>query len=739
MSEEPTLPSEFKVYPNDIKTTKKIETTVKPISFASVYEISNSSQLIYLHSLRGKLDVILPDTKTNEYLSQFRQYAFYADVSSGKLKTIKRALMLPGPKSSMWTLLYLDGLKQSNLTRLRRPKISSRVPNLQICNRKNTLASESIIFKGTMDEIKEQEAIPSYIMDFSMAVPGTHKKPQPHVSVDDSLTKVDPQEYLGYRYFMMLYKEAIPTQFFTKSTISRVYVLAHFDNELVRQSLSKYMIKTIRDFDKRYSFTHLNDEDDQEFRSAGFSDRWLDEDIMLDKSESSFRKQYLDKLLGSSGTLDNASVASKLTKLKIRDAKLQILLDLETLYLLNIEQSETSSSSPIPSDITTIKRKTRKHRSLVRRRLVGHKKRMLPTFIGMAIPVDTHFTTDLRHISSTKPERLDSAAVEQLIRGWFDRLCVWDAILGVPETDDNSSFSFLKTSVLPFYSKKHHKLLKELVSRSRGVPLDKHRHHHSHHRHNSHKQPSDSSSQYESMPPLGSSKSMREFSSRPSLRRASSSLAGLKDLQPRKMASSYVSHEDFSKKTFEMVRTTSFSQLFAHKSMKESTIQVHHESSIFDHSRKRKLVAPRQRRKRVRKAEVTEIKATPQKRRRHYKVSKETIAKTSPLKPVNEETQEITSSVVKATPSKQGSEMKRNGTMVIIDSSPAVKVSPLKQKTPGLKPSAMSIESLMETSSAKIDGDTDDGLDTLFSSPITSPKKSPTPKHHHTRRKLKFD
>ncbi|QPG74052.1 hypothetical protein FOA43_001372 [Brettanomyces nanus] len=739
MSLNAQLPRAFKVFPQGLRTTKKLETIVYPVSIVT----TNGDDKDRALSLKDDtMDIVIPDEFTRGELEKFSDGAPYLPSTfigyrirvehNGNSKKID-GLLVPASSAPLWAIFYLnEGPNDIE------EQISRSLTDFAVADVLEFFQSTDIVIRDKLEippEIQQSEIVRS----FSMA-PSPFQA-TPLEQIEGSVETVDPQEFLGTRYFTMLYKQSMPLEFFTKSTLPRVQILSHSNTQLSKDSISQLVIGSIALFDKRHSFTQMVNDDD--FSMDIFKEKWIDNQILLDPMELTYRLDFFHEMCGKTASLDNEGFTSVLTKLKIRDAKLQILLGLELLYLFNLMETEIGSESAKRMSPNLMAKRPRLVRS--GSALVGHKKRLLPTFIGTAIPVDTQFTTDFRRIVSQQPIALDKESIIRLIRGLFDRLCVWDAILGVTEKSDDSSFVFLKTSVIPFYAKKHHRLLKELVKRSKGLSPSQHtKRHRSHHKHHSRQSQQSQQSQQSSR---RSSQSLSDYS-RPRIARRTSSLAGLPGLKFKRTSSSFVSQEDLSKKTFEMVKTTSFSQLFKHGSQSPPpSLPTNSENSIFNHSRKRKLVPPeRSDSRKGAKKEVTEIKVTPLKKR-HYDIrSNEVVQKSSPLHPLNEASIESSSPFIKATPSVKLSKSLKPTETMVVDSSP-LNSSPLRMKTTASSSQIHKEASGAEyVSSSPIDGHLPKPkIPILTSSPIRSEDEASTKtinsymsEHKHTRRKLSF-
>ncbi|GMG21267.1 unnamed protein product [Ambrosiozyma monospora] len=205
--------------------------------------------------------------------------------------------------------------------------------------------------------------------------------------------------------------------------------------------------------------------------------------------------------------------------------------------------------------------------SLVRKkRLVGRKKRLVPTLLGTTVVADLQFTTDLRqdnkNAAAKQSTELTKADLETNIRLMVDRLCVWDAIGGVSPKDDDSSYVFLTSCVVPYYQKVHMKLLKELVNKVKGPSMSrkekeerkKKKIEELKKRKKKARELELAEAKFDSRMNSGNGKTT-SFFDKPRLQ--------LSPMKVRRTASSLISQKqtDLSKKTFQMVSTASLSQL----------------------------------------------------------------------------------------------------------------------------------------------------------------------------------
>lgn len=772
---EPSIPFPFLVYPSS-KTTRKLETAITPIRVAYLNELQARYNEFFENkqSKNGEklLDIVIPKLSVRESLNKYACHKdlggvgyFVSVLPEGSVQK-QTGVLIPGPAEPMWTIIYTKQKElignfdaDKNYSKPCSPEYVHDNCSL-VLNLSELIASSDKFFSEVFSSYTDDNSS-SLAASFSMKPPRINLNTRDTKQLEDSLKTVDPEEYLANNYFSILYQERTPLPFFPKSTLPRIHILAHSNTKLVKESIMKFLITSVDLFDRRHSFVQMIGDD--RFGMEQFKNKWMNLSNLLAPSELKFRQKFFDTICSASTSFNREKISSLLTKLKIKEAKLQVLLLLEILHTFNSDGMPDTSRNLSGEGKTFVTEGRSKPGKRNGSNLVGHKKRLLPTFIGTVVPVNTHFSTDLRLKNHVKKNEspLDSTKAELLIRNWFDRLCVWEAVLGISERSEDSSFSFLKTAVIPFYAKKHHKLLKELVTRSRGLKFtDKRSKSMNSRRHSTNHQKRKTVNSYSSGHAQGSiimdngevtstvnsTKLLGKRHDRietgkviPRLARRSSSLAGLKDLKINRNHS-FASHEDFSRKTFEMVKSTSFSQMARHSSqtLKETLAkrEISSQGKIFDHSKKRKLVAPKRKsNKSVSPAkEVTEIEATPLKKRRLLlKVRNETQ-----LNPVQEISVGSSPPIISVTPLKSSKNPKSDVNIVInsspMDSSPVklshsqnniVITSPLKNSVIISEPSTQNIDEEQEPNTDKEinsfdnhEKEHDENFSTLFSSPL---------------------
>lgn len=289
-------------------------------------------------------------------------------------------------------------------------------------------------------------------------------------SSDKVLKIIDPIKFLCDRYFATLYEDSTLLEHFVKSSIPKMHLLRRDNLKLAKDCLFNLMVESLIDFDKRHSLIPRYDD---KMKIAEFSEQWLSNDLLLDETESAYRLKVLESMdIGADVILSKVDRLNDfLDKLKVRDLKLQILLNLEMLKIIQSETNPKTSSKE--EKVENHDKKNKRQSSVTRPRftnsLVGKKKRLIPTLLGTVIPTGIQFDTDLRLEPEPKnAKELTVDGTKRLIGLLFDKLCVCDAIMGLDYKDLESSWGFLSNCIIPFYEKDHCKLLTKLAIKSRG-------------------------------------------------------------------------------------------------------------------------------------------------------------------------------------------------------------------------------------------------------------------------------
>lgn len=295
---------------------------------------------------------------------------------------------------------------------------------------------------------------------------------------DEVLKVIDPVKFLADKYLLILYNKSTLLEHFVKSSIPKMHLLRRDDIQLAKDSLRGLIIGSIIDFDKRHSIEPRYDEN---LKIKEFKNRWLDDNFLLDSSEKKYRNKVLEKLniLENVRLCDVAELNDFLDQLKVKDLKLQLLLSLEYLKLL-IQSSKNTDNHIIGSiNIQPTVNNIEVRKPVVKRRLVGKRKRLIPTLLGTVIPESLNFDADFRLNSQSqlqqdqenKKKELSIGDTKTLINSLFDKLCVWDAIMDIGYKDLNSSWGFLTNCIIPYYQKFHKQLIEDMAVKCRGTTI----------------------------------------------------------------------------------------------------------------------------------------------------------------------------------------------------------------------------------------------------------------------------
>ncbi|KAG7702930.1 hypothetical protein KL930_002766 [Ogataea haglerorum] len=398
------------------------------------------------------------------------------------------------------------------------------------------------------------------------------------------LSQVDPRAFLSERYFSTLYQSTVPLQFFAKTALPRVHVLSHSNIQLARETISSFIIRSMTSLYQRFDFSPS---------SCTPSLNLLNDD------ELRYRVEFLRNYSGKS----EDQFRESLDNLRLREAKLQIILSLDLLRLLDCGR-DNQKPTLRKSRITYAKQS-----------LVGRKKRLIPTLVGTAIPDHARFTTDLKNILDNSTNELTSNLLMTNINALMDKLCVHDAIKGLSLIEEDSTYRFLVSSVAPFFQKYHPKLLRELIKKSRG-PSASRKSGDSHEEH---------SKSIHSPPPKYSGTSQSDTSI------LGDSLV-FSNLKLKRKASNLGVTKNLSRKTFDMVKSTSITQQLStsqagiesqsrlqiqanSSNTRISTVSAFETSAIFSH-RKRNTASKHIDNSEGQAISYTEVEATPVKKPR---------------------------------------------------------------------------------------------------------------------------
>lgn len=290
---------------------------------------------------------------------------------------------------------------------------------------------------------------------------------------EEVLKEIDPMEFLLDKYFTLLYSSSNMLEHFVKSSIPKMHLLRRDNVQLAKDCLVKLSVGSLNKFEKR----HLLNINEKEPMST-ILERWCDENsLILAESEFKYRLKRAEKLKIS--IKNHESLVKYFDMWKLKDLKLQILVTLELLKIINNEPKTAQKTAEKTNDanLESKSSKPQTHK-LYSSNLIGRKrknrKRLIPTSLGTVIPASLNFDTDLRNnrlfedVIKENNMELNPSNLTNLVNIYFEKLCVYDAINGYDYKNINSSWGFLSNCVMPFYETHHKKLLSELAVKSRG-------------------------------------------------------------------------------------------------------------------------------------------------------------------------------------------------------------------------------------------------------------------------------
>lgn len=430
-------------------------------------------------------DKILSDELHKQINENPQNLGFYISISEGKsIEIIDYGLLLPSKNNETWIIRLLKDDPRNikfinNEMKFKLSPIYSTLSDFQnVLFNKPYSSSSPLIIDYSYEKLKKLASKDNgfNVNQLDIGLKNMKNDNSINLSFTNSpekvLKSIDPIEFLTDKYFFLLYNNSAILEYFIKSSIPRMYLLSRDNTKLVKDSLSKLIIESLLKFDQRHEF---GVQYDNIFKYDTFKNYWLSDEFLLDKMELNYRIDTLNNLNmpQNIGDSDLEKLNEFLDKFKLKDIKLQLILNLELLKLLKIENNENENNEKkISKEKNEMKKE--KRTSLVSKRystpLVGKKKRLIPTLLGTIIPNTVDFDVDFRlNDNLQKNEKtLSQSTVESLINILFDKLCVYDAIMGLDYKDINSSWGFLSNCIIPFFEKDHKQLINTLVTKSRG-------------------------------------------------------------------------------------------------------------------------------------------------------------------------------------------------------------------------------------------------------------------------------
>ena len=418
---------------------------------------------------------------------------FYISLDGNNIQK-KYALLTSTPFENVWTVFMLSSLPETrrdapskNIQKLKYPPVTrdtnsvtnsfadrstfsslggiSELPTsismldskrLELLTNRMTRSNSSFTGKvSRMDKLSEPTILPE------------KRKPE------DVLKDIDPVEFMLDKYFSLLYSSSNMLEHFVKSSITKMHLLRRDNVQLAKECMLKLRIGSLNNFEKRHELDFA-DNDPMET----ILDMWCAvEAKMIDKTEMKYRLKRAQKL---KSLKNHSSLMAYLDSVKIKDLKLQILVALELLKLINDDPRGAAEATSLSLETKKVNDTDTqpKRPQMVKRyssSLVGRKrnrKRLIPTLLGTVMPASINFDVDLRDNTldqgTGKVEELNSSNLINLINIYFEKLCVYDAVKGYDYKHIDSSWGFLSNCVIPFYEKYHRKLLSDLAVKSRG-------------------------------------------------------------------------------------------------------------------------------------------------------------------------------------------------------------------------------------------------------------------------------
>lgn len=456
-------------------------------NYPSVINNSTSSGFISV-SLYDKLILEFLCNQLKNNISSFGIYVQILDNNNSK-KPLDYGLLTPTASDSIWCVKLISDIPKTdfNLTSSLRssPQYSSisDVKKLLFQKDRNIpLFSSSLLVNENYNSLVDiGNTVTENTFDttkFDLGLGIQHNNSNDNTSFTASPEKVlkiiDPIEFLTDKYFATLYGKSTMIEHFVKSSIPKMHILRRDNSKLAKDCLSKLLIESLIDFDKRHDFGL---ESVNVIKLDIFKSNWLATEKLIADTERSFRLEIIDKMNMPDTIIeaDKEKLSRFLDKFKLKDLKLQILLGFELLKLLKLEKKEVElHNKEVSLVIDDLKpQKKEKRPLLISKRysnpLVGKKKRLIPTLLGTVIPTSMDFDVDFRvQDKQEKNTQYTVNGIEDLIKVLFDKLCVYDAIMGLDYKEIDSSWGFLSNCVIPFYETDHRPLLCNLAIKSRG-------------------------------------------------------------------------------------------------------------------------------------------------------------------------------------------------------------------------------------------------------------------------------
>ncbi|GMM27934.1 hypothetical protein DAMA08_006500 [Martiniozyma asiatica (nom. inval.)] len=366
-------------------------------------------------------------------------------------------LLTPTANKLVWYFLVLQG----NIQAMIQQNIPGKKENIPVLNNKGDLnfslqksdlfQLSSFIVDKTFEEIKSLNDGKFPRLD--MKINPTHSE----VSTVEIKLK-NPLDFLSDRYFSCLYDTRALIPYFAKSSLPKFCVLLEKDEEQIVQILNKFIVNSIPDLNSNYPIDMIDDST----KLPDFKCKWLSMDnCLFSNIQNNYKSIAISRFASHITNFIRLKYSDEFMEfwngLKVKEVKLQVLLCLE---LLKYQKKLPNIKNP--EKVLKSKRK--------RNIMVGKRKRLVPTLLGMVIPPNTTFDYDFREDNNKLEKKVKSVeSLKDLIFSFFDLLNLNDALLGLSPSDSGSSYQFILTSIIPYYEKEHTSILKELITKVRGA------------------------------------------------------------------------------------------------------------------------------------------------------------------------------------------------------------------------------------------------------------------------------
>lgn len=337
---------------------------------------------------------------------------------------------------------------------------------------------DSLVETPTVSEISETR-----IETFSMKPPSVVSKSSfsgSSLTVPNKLTLMvsprhinDPLDYIKSKYYSILYSPSIPLSYFSKTALPRLKILCKDNLDILKPILVKIFL-LINQLSARHEGKCGI------FKTLKESNDGLDPQYEVPSQINFLSSNNLKDSL----TDPDSSLNRYVSTLKIREFQLQLIVLLELLTSLNINESDflynnqsaaesiTENSDLInPENDTKPKTKSKskpRRPTLVRKKNLTRK--VIPTFLGMGIPIHNEEKNDNDKITTKRAEvnSINSYMLLDTLHSLIERLSLWDTLIN---DKNNNSLSFIAYVLVPYYKYKLPLTIKYLVDRIKSLNL----------------------------------------------------------------------------------------------------------------------------------------------------------------------------------------------------------------------------------------------------------------------------